>query len=350
MVVDEDRVTTLLDRVVADVGATLAAGNVVVGDRLGLYKALADGPQRPQELAARTGTAARYVEEWLRGQAASGYVAYDATAGAYSMTAEQVAVFADPDGEVHAPGAFRTALAGLRAEPHVTRAFRGDAPLRRDERDGNAGDYARYLDPRCPQDLLSRWIPALHGVEERLCAGARVADVGCGRGYLTLMMARAFPRSTFAGSDDRPAAVSRARRAASAALLDRRVGFEVAAPQSFSGGPYDLVTTFGILHDLGDPAGAARQVRRSAADGGTWLLVEPYAGRSVSENLTPVGRLFYALSAWHSVPRALSEPGCYSLGAQAGEEPVRKLVHDAGFTRFERVGETALSIAYAARP
>jgi SAM-dependent methyltransferase len=347
---DEDPMTALLDRVVADVGATVTAGTVVVGDRLGLYRALAGGPQRPQELAARTGTAPRYVEEWLRGQAASGYVDYDEAEGTYSLTAEQAAVFANPAGDVYAPGAFRMAVAGLRAEPLVTRAFRGDAPARPDERAADLGDYARFLDPCCPQDLLTRWIPALDGVEERLRAGARVADIGCGRGLTTVMMAQAFPHSAFAGSDEHPEAVTRARRRASAARLDHRVTFELAPPQSFSGGPYDLVTSFGTFHDLGDPAGAARQVRRSIATGGTWLIVEPYAGRTVAENLTPVGRLFYSLSAWHSVPRALSQPGGYSLGTQAGEEPLRKLVCDAGFSRFARIGETTLSIAYSARP
>jgi len=347
MDVDQDKLNEFLHRFVGDLGATMAAGGVVVGDRLGLYKALADKPLSPQELADRTGTAPRYVEEWLRGQAAGGYVEYDAQTGAYGLTAEQAFALTDPDGPLYAPGAFQLALGALRAEPQITEAFRTGAGLgwHRHDQDVFAG-CERFFRPGYVANLLPAWLPALDGVVEKLEAGAKVADVGCGLGASTELMATAFPKSAFSGSDYHSGSVDQARQRAG----NGRVRFEVASAQDFTGGPYDLVTTFDCLHDMGDPLGAARHILHSLAPDGTWMIVEPAAGETVSDNLNPVGRVYYSFSAFLCVPNALSQKGGYALGAQAGEEPIRRLVADAGFGRFRRAAETPFNIVYEARP
>jgi SAM-dependent methyltransferase len=351
MAVDEDRLMEFLHRFVGDLGATMAAGSVVVGDRLGLYKALADKPLLPQELAERTGTAPRYVEEWLRGQAAGGYVEYDPATGAYGLTEEQAFALTNPDGAVFAPGAFQLALGALKAEPRVTEAFRTGAGIGWHEHDGDVFDGCdRFFRPGYTANLVAGWLPALDGVVGRLREGIRVADVGCGHGASTVLMAQEFPRSTFAGSDYHAGSVEQARRKASDSGLDDRVRFAVATAQTFDGGPYDLVTTFDALHDMGDPLGAAKHIRRQLAPGGTWMIVEPAAGATVSDNLNPVGRVYYSFSQFLCVPNALSQEGGYSLGAQAGEEPVRRLAADAGFGRFRRVAQTPFNLVYEARP
>lgn len=328
MAVDEDRLMEFLHRFVGDLGATMAAGSVVVGDRLGLYRALADRPLRPQELAERTGTAPRYVEEWLRGQAAGGYVEHDAATGEYSL-----------------------ALGALKAEPEITEAFRTGAGLGWHQHDADVFvGCERFFRPGYSANLVSSWLPALDGIDEKLRAGIRVADVGCGYGASTMLMAQAFPKSTFTGSDYHGDSISQAHKGAEGAGLEDRVKFEVASAQTFDGGPYDLVTTFDTLHDMGDPLGAARHIRQKLTADGTWMIVEPAAGSSVSENLNPVGRVYYSFSAFLCVPNALSQDGGYSLGAQAGEEPVRRLATDAGFARFRRVAETPFNIVYEARP
>lgn len=351
MAIDQDRLMEFLGRFVGDLGATMAAGNVLVGDRLGLYRALADKPLRPQELAERTGTAPRYVEEWLRGQAAGGYIAYDADARTYWLTEEQAFALTDPDGAVYAPGAFQLALAALRAEPRITEAFRTGAGLGWHEHDPEVFlGCERFFRPGYLANLVSAWLPALDGMADRLRAGAAVADVGCGHGASTVLMAREYPRSTLVGSDYHEQSITQARARARDAGLDRRVSFEVASAQTFTGGPYDLVTSFDCLHDMGDPLGAARHVREALAPDGIWMIVEPYAGDAVSDNLNPVGRVYYSFSTFLCVPNALSQPGGYTLGAQAGEAPMRHLAADAGFTRFRRVAETPFNIVYEARP
>jgi 2-polyprenyl-3-methyl-5-hydroxy-6-metoxy-1,4-benzoquinol methylase len=321
-------------RFVADLGATVAAGNVVVGARLGLYEALGEQPLLPTELAVRTQTAARYVEEWLRGQAAGGYVEYDAETGRYWLTEEQRSALTGP-----VPGAFELALTALRAVPEITEAFRTG--------DGRGWDGHHLQLGFGP---LSSWLRALDGVETKLHAGARVADVGCGLGTATVLMAQAFETSSFAGWDAHQASIEQAEKGAAEAGVSGRVRFQVAPAHDFGGGPYDLVTTFDCLHDLGDPLRAARHIRESLTPDGTWMIAEPYAGDTVPDNLSPVGRVYYGLSTFLCVPNALSQPGGYSLGAQAGEEPVRHIAHDAGFTRFRRVAETPFTIVYEARP
>lgn len=351
MALDEGKLVEFLGRFVGDLGATMAAGNVIVGDRLGLYRALAERPARPDELAERTGTSPRYVEEWLRGQAAGGYVEYHAADGTYSMTEEQAFALTDPDGAVYVPGAFQLALGALRAEPQISEAFRTGRGLGWHEHDAEVFvGCERFFRPGYAANLVTSWLPALDGVEAKLRSGARVADVGCGHGASTVLMARAYPDATFVGSDYHDESITQARKRVADAGVDDRVSFEVAAAQTFTGGPYDLVTTFDCVHDMGDPLGAARHIRRSLATDGTWMLVEPYAGDSVSDNLNPVGRVYYSFSTFLCVPSALSQAGGYSLGAQAGEAAVRRVAIDAGFTRFRRAAETPFNIVYEARP
>jgi 2-polyprenyl-3-methyl-5-hydroxy-6-metoxy-1,4-benzoquinol methylase len=351
MDIDQDKLMDFLHRFVGDLGAAMAAGNVVVGDRLGLYRALAAGPLLPSELAERTGTAARYVDEWLRGQAAGGYAEYDAETGRYSLTPEQAFALTNPDGAVYAPGAFQLALGTLKAEPRVTEAFRTGAGLGWHEHDDEVFvGCERFFRPGYIANLAEAWLPALDGVTDRLRAGARVADIGCGHGASTILMAQAYPESTFTGSDYHEGSVLGARKRAADAGLADRVSFDVASAQTFGGGPYDLVTSFDCLHDMGDPVGAARHVREQLAPDGTWMVVEPRAEDTVAGNLNPVGRVFYSFSTFLCVPSALSQEGGYSLGAQAGEAAIGRLVHDAGFGSFRRVAETPFNLVYEARP
>lgn len=351
MAIDEGRLMAFVHKFVGDLGATMAAGGIVVGDRLGLYRALAERPMRPQELAERTGTAARYVEEWLRGQAAGGYVEYDEATGAYALTEEQAFALTNPNGPIFAPGAFQLAIGALRAEPQITQAFLTGDGLGWHEHDSDVfAGCERFFRPGYSASLTSSWLPALDGVEAKLRTGAQVADVGCGHGASTILMAQAFPSTTFVGSDYHAGSVEQATKRAEGLSLGDRVSFHTAAAQSFNGGPYDLVTMFDSLHDMGDPLGAARHVRSSLRDDGTWMIVEPAAGATVGDNLNPIGRVYYAFSAFLCVPNALSQAGGYSLGAQAGEEPIRRLAADAGFSRFRRAAETPFNIVYEARP
>jgi SAM-dependent methyltransferase len=351
MAIDQDKLNEFLHKFVGDLGATMAAGNVVVGDRLGFYRMLAEQPLQPHELAERTGTAARYVDEWLRGQAAGGYVEYDATTAAYSLTEEQAFALANPDGAVYAPGAFELALGALRSQHAVTEAFRTGAGVGWHEHDQQVfSGCERFFRPGYAANLVSAWLPALGGAEAKLSAGARVADIGCGHGASTMLMARAYPNSVFTGSDYHEQSVIQARKQAAEAGLTGQVTFEVAPAQDFTGGPYDLITSFDCLHDMGDPLGAARHIRQMLAPDGTWMVVEPFAGETVTDNLNAVGRVYYSFSTFLCVPNALSQDGGYSLGAQAGEEPIRRLAADAGYTRFRRVAETPFNIVYEARP
>jgi ubiquinone/menaquinone biosynthesis C-methylase UbiE len=340
-----------LGKFVGDLGATMAAGGVLIGERLGLYRALADKPRTAPELADATGTDARYVEEWARGQAAGGYVQYDATTGAYSLTEEQAFALTDPDGPVFVPGAFELAYGALQALPRITEAVRTGAGMGWHEHAGEVFEGCeRFFRPGYLANLTTAWLPALDGVEDKLRAGARVADIGCGHGASTVLMAGAYPNSTVVGSDYHAGSIDQARARAEEAGVNDRATFETADARTFGGGPFDLVTTFDALHDMGDPLGAARHVRESLAPDGTWMVVEPFAGDTVADNLNPVGRVYYSFSTFLCVPSALSQPGGYALGAQAGEPAIRRLATDAGFTRFARVAETPFNIVYEIRP
>lgn len=351
MALDEGRLTEFLGRFVTDLGATIAAGNVVVGHRLGLYQALADEPGTSDDLARRAECDPRYVAEWLRGQAAGGYVDYDPHADTYSLSEEQAFVLADPDGAVYAPGAFVLALGSLQAADRVVDAFRTGAGIGWHEHDHKVFvGCEQFFRPGYLANLVPNWIPALDGVEEKLRAGGRVADVGCGLGASTILFAEQYPDSHVMGCDYHDGSIELARKRAADAGVADRITFEVASAQTFAGSGYDLVTTFDCLHDMGDPLGAAGHIRRALAPDGTWLIVEPFAGDGVSDNLNPVGRVYYNFSTFLCVPNALSQPGGYALGAQAGERAIADVVARAGFTRFRRAAETPFNLVYEARP
>ena len=351
MTIDQDKLGELLGRFVGDLGATAAAGNVVVGHRLGLYRSLAEGPATAEELARRTGTDARYVAEWLRGQAAGGYVSCDPAAIRFSLTDEQAFALADPDGALYLPGAFLLALGALRAESQVTDAFRSGAGMGWHEHNEDVfSGCEMFFRPGYVANLTSSWIPALDGVAEKLAAGGRVADVGCGHGASTVLLAQAYPTSAITGSDYHQASVDTARKRAADAGLADRARFEVASAQTFSGTGYDLVATFDCLHDMGDPVGAARHIRQAVDADGTWLIVEPLAGDTLAENLNPVSRVYYSLSTFICVPAARSQSGGFALGAQAGEAAIREVTSQAGFSRFRRAAETPFNAVYEARP
>jgi 2-polyprenyl-3-methyl-5-hydroxy-6-metoxy-1,4-benzoquinol methylase len=350
MAVDEARLNELLNVMVGDVGAAMHAGNVVVGHRLGLYRALAEKPATAAELAERTGCHPRYITEWLRGQAAGGYVTVDLATETYSLTEEQEFTLTDPDGPVYLPGAFLLALGALRAEPRVTQVFRDGTGIGWHEHDDDVFDGCeQFFRPGYVGNLLTSWLPALDGVVDRLHAGARVADVGCGHGASTVLMAREFPRSAFVGSDYHAESIDQAAARAEEAGVGDRARFEVATAQNFGGGPYDLVTTFDCLHDMGDPRLAASHIRDSLAPGGTWMIVEPSAGETLADNLNPVSRSYYSFSTFLCVPNALSQHGGYSLGAQAGPRPIEQLARDAGFRSFRLVAQTPFNMVYEAR-
>lgn len=347
---DHKKVDEFLGRFVADLGATEAAGLTVIGHRLGLYRALAEGPATPEEFAERTGYHLRYLTEWLRGQAAGGYVGYDAETGRFHLTEEQAFCLADPNGP-NLPAAFLLALGMLRAEPRVTEAFRTGEGVAWHEHDEDVfvGCDA-FFRPGYVAALVPSWIPALDGVDAKLTAGAKVADVGCGLGSSSILLAEAYPRTTVSGSDYHAESIEQARKRAVEAGVGDRVAFEVATAQTFSGSDYDLVVMLDCLHDMGDPLGAAKRVREALAPDGTWLLVEPFAGDRPEDNFTPLGRIYYSGSTYLCVPNALSQPGGFALGAQAGEAAIRELTAEAGFTRFRRAAETPFNVVYEVRP
>jgi ubiquinone/menaquinone biosynthesis C-methylase UbiE len=350
MTIDQDKLGEFLGTFVADLGATIAAGNVVVGHRLGLYRNLASAPAAPEELAQRTGTDPRYVTEWLRGQAAGGYVTYDPATGQFSLTDEQAYALADPDG-LYLPGAFVLALGALRAESQVTDAFRTGAGMGWHEHHPDVfSGCEMFFRPGYVANLASSWIPALDGVAGKLAAGGRVADVGCGHGASTVLLAQAYPKAKVLGSDYHQASIDIARKRAADAGVAGNARFEVASAQTFSGTGYDLIATFDCLHDMGDPAGAARHIRQALDADGTWLIVEPLADDTLAGNLNPVGRVYYSFSTFLCVPNARSQPGGYTLGAQAGEAAIRRVAEQAGFTRFRRASETPFNAIYEARP
>ena len=339
-----------LGRVTADMGATGSAGLVVIGNRLGLYRALAQGPATSVQFAERTGYHERYLREWLRNQAAGGYVSYDPSTGEFFLTEEQAFCLADPNGPNISAG-FLIGLGYLRAEPRITEAFRtGEGVAWHEHNEDVFVGCDAFYRPGYVAELVPNWIPAVDGLHDKLTAGGRVADLGCGLGTSSVLMAQAYPRTTIIGSDYHPESIELARKKAAEAGVGDRVSFEVATAQTFGGTGYDLVTTFDALHDMGDPVGAARRVREALAEDGTWLLVEPNASDVVEENFNPVGRLYYAGSTFLCVPNGLSQPGGYALGAQAGEAAIREVATAAGFTRFRRAAESPFNLVYEIRP
>jgi SAM-dependent methyltransferase len=351
MALDQSRLEELLGRFVNDFGATGFAATVVIGDRLGLYRALATGPATAAELADRTSTHERYVAEWLAAQAASGYVSYDPTSGRFWLSEEQAFALANEDGPMYLPGAFQVMVAAVKDEPKVTQAFRSGAGVSWHEHDPDLfAGTERFFRPGYAANLISSWIPALDGVQAKLEAGALVADVGCGHGASTIIMAQAWPNSSFVGFDYHQPSIERAQKAAAKAGVADRCRFQVAAASDYPGAGYDLVAIFDALHDMGDPVGAATHIYQTLAPEGTFLLVEPYANDRLEDNLTPVGRAFYAASTLLCVPHSLSEEVGLALGAQAGERRLREVATAAGFGRFRRAAQTPFNLIFEARP
>jgi len=348
----QEKLEEFLGKVVADLGAAMNAALVVLGDRLGLYRALASsGPVSPEELARRTHTRERYVREWLCAQAAGGYLSYDSQTKRFWLPPEQAAALADETSPAYVAGGFHVAEAVVRAQERAADNFRSGKGMA-------WGDHAhclfegteRFFRPSYLGNLTRSWIPSLDGVEARLRSGARAADVGCGLGASTILMAQTYPRSTFCGFDAHAGSIALARERAQAAGVADRIRFEVARSTDFPGSGYDFVAHFDCLHDMGDPVGAARHVRRSLAADGVWMIVEPLAGDRIEENLNPVGRVYYAASTMLCVPASLAdgEPGM-ALGAQAGEARIRAVVHEGGFTRFRRASQTPFNSVFEAR-
>jgi SAM-dependent methyltransferase len=350
--IDMDKLMQFVFRAVGELGATLNTALVVMGDRLGLYRALAGaGPLSPAELAERTGTAERYVREWLNAQAAGGYVEYDPDSGRYTLPPEQAMALTDPDSPAYLPGAFQLALGTMADSPKIVEVARSGAGFGWHEHVHDVHEGCeRFFRPGYNANLIAGWLPALDGVVAKLERGALVADVGCGHGASTILMAQAFPNSTFAGSDYHAGSIETARRHAQEAGVADRVRFETAPAAGYGGTGYDLVTTFDCLHDMGDPAGAARHVHGTLKPGGTWMIVEPFAGDRVEENLNPVGRTFYSFSTLLCTPASLSQDVGLALGAQAGEARIRDVVTAGGFTRFRRAAETPFNLVFEARP
>lgn len=352
MALDPEKLNEFLHRGVVDFGAVFHAAMVLIGDKLGLYKALAErGPMNSQDLANATGTAERYVREWLGSQSAGGYVSYDPVSGRYSLSEEQAFALADENSPAFLPGAFQVALAAVKAEAKITDAFRSGNGLGWHEHDpGLFHGTERFFRPSYAANLVSSWIPALDGVEAILTRGARVADVGCGLGASTIIMAKAFPQSQFVGFDFHPASIDLARQRAAEAGVGERVGFEVAKAKEFPGKDYEFVTFFDCLHDMGDPLGAAKHVLASLKPEGTWMIVEPFAHDRVEDNLNPVGRAFYSASTLICTPASLSQEVGAALGAQAGKARLREVVMSGGFTRFKRATETPFNLVLEAKP
>jgi SAM-dependent methyltransferase len=350
--VDMDKLMSFVFRAVDEVGATLNTALVVMGDKLGLYRALAaGGALTPAELASRAGCAERYVREWLNAQAAGGFVEYQAESGRYWLPPEQAVALTDESSPAYLPGFFQIALGSVHDSPRITEAARTGVGVGWHDHVSDVHEGCeRFFRPGYNAHLVAEWLPALDGVTPKLEAGASVADVGCGHGASTILMAQAYPASTFAGFDYHDGSIKTAGGRAQAAGVNGRVRFQAAPAAAFPGDGYDLVTMFDCLHDMGDPAGAARHVLDALAPEGTWMIVEPAAGDRVEDNLNPVGRAYYAFSTLLCTPCSLSQEVGLALGAQAGEGRIRELVTGAGFSRFRRVAQTPFNVVFEARP
>jgi 2-polyprenyl-3-methyl-5-hydroxy-6-metoxy-1,4-benzoquinol methylase len=352
MAVNYEKLNELLGKAVVDIGAIVHAALVLIGEKHGLYKTLAkEGPMTPAELAKGTETAERYVTEWLASQAAGGYITYDESTGKFSLTEEQAFALAQEDSPVYLPGAFQVGLAAAKARTKMEEAFRSGAGLGWHEHDPELfHGTERFFRPGYAANLITSWIPSLKGVQEKLMEGARVADVGCGHGSSTILMAKAFPKSNFFGFDYHPASIETARNRAKDAGVQDRAKFEVAPAKDYPGQDYDLVTMFDCLHDMGDPIGASRHVKTTLKQDGTLMLVEPFAHDDLAQNLNPVGRLYYSGSTMICTPASRSQEVGMALGAQAGEKRLRDVLTKAGFTHFRRATETPFNLIFEVKP
>jgi 2-polyprenyl-3-methyl-5-hydroxy-6-metoxy-1,4-benzoquinol methylase len=347
---DDERLRDLVETSLVDLGGTVHAALAVVGDELGLYAAVDEaGPLTSAELADRTGTTERYVREWLRSQAAGGYVTYDPETDRYSLTPEQAHVLADEESPVFMPGAFQLVTSVAKIGPDLQAAFESGEGIGWHEHDEDVfHGTERFFGPSYGAFLLD-WIAALDGIDARLRSGGRIVDVGCGHGAPTISMAEAYPDATIVGVDYHEESIEVARERAETAGVADRVSFEVATAREYGGADYDLVTMFNCYHDMGDPVGVAAHVRETLGEDGSWMIVEPYADDRVENNLTPFGRLGYAISTLACTPNSLSQDVGYGLGAQAGEEQTREVVTAGGFTQFRRVAETPTSLVFEAK-
>ena len=348
--INEQKLDELVETSLVDLGATVHAALAVIGDELGLYATLDDaGPLTSAELAEETDTVERYVREWLRAQAAGGYVTYDPETDSYRLSPEQAYILSDADSPVFMPGAFQLVTSVAKIGPELLEAFRTGEGIGWHEHDEDVfHGTERFFGPSYGAFLID-WIEALDGVDETLQTGGRIADVGCGHGAPTIRMAEAYPDSTVVGVDYHEDSIAVARERAETAGVADRVDFEVATAREYTGSDYDLVTMFNCFHDMGDPVGVAAHVRETLADDGAWMIVEPYAEDRVEDNLTPFGRLAYSISTVACTPNSLSQEVGYGLGAQAGEEQTRAVVTDGGFTRFRRAAETPTSLVFEAK-
>ena len=350
--VDESKLNEFMGKALGDMGAAINTALILIGDRLGLYKAMAGaGPLTSQELAQKTGTAERYVREWLCAQAASGYVAYNSATGRFVLPDEQAMALAVENSPAFIPGAYQIIASTILDEPKVREAFKTGSGVGWHEHNCNLFEGTeRFFRPGYSAHLVAEWIPALDGVQAKLDAGGTVADVGCGYGVSTILMAQAYPRSRFVGFDYHAPSIEWARASAAKAGVSDRVSFEVASSKAFPGVDYDVVAFFDCLHDMGDPEGAAAHVRQSLKPDGTWMIVEPFANDKLEDNLNLVGRIYYAASTMVCTPASLSQEVGLALGAQAGEARLRDVVTKGGFTRFRRAAETPFNLILEARP
>lgn len=347
MTLDTTKLESLLGKVVNELGAASNAALVILGDKLGLFRALSTGAMTSAELAAATGTHERYVREWLSAQAASGFIGYDADSEKFSMSEEQAAVFADDESTVCMTGGFHLLTAVYHDEPRLADAFRSGSGLGwADHCNCLFCGVERFFRPGYKANLVAEWLPALDGVVAKLERGAKVADVGCGHGVSTMLMAQAFPKSEFVGIDFHDGSIAHARKQANGL---RNVRFETARAQDFPGSGYDLVTMFDALHDMGDPQGAIAHIRKTIKPDGTLMLVEPAAGDSLAENLNPVGRVYYAGSTHICVPTSLNQDVGAALGAQAGEKKLSEVIRKGGFAQVRKAVASPFNMVLEAR-
>ena len=351
--IDEGKLNTFIGQMLGDLGGASSIAMVRMGDALGLYQALhAQGPMTSAELASAAKVDPRYLREWLSNQASSNYLSYDPASAKFALPPEQAMVFAIPDSPVYLMGGFDLMAAMLENQPKVQAAFKSGGGVAWGDQAGCMFcAVARFFRPGYHNNIVSTWLPALGGdVMKKLEAGANVADVGCGHGWSTVLMAKAFPKSRFIGFDFHPGSIADAKAHAETHGVSANTRFEVGLAKDYPGKNFDLVTCFDCLHDMGDPAGAAAHIRQSLKDDGTWMICEPIAGDRLEQNLNPVGRLYYAASTMICVPTSLSQEVGTALGAQAGEARLREIILKAGFTRVRRAAETPFNMILEARP
>ncbi len=350
--IDMDKLHAFMGRAVGDMGAGLHAVLILLGDKLGLYKAMADSqPVTSAELAQRTGTNERYVREWLKANAASGYITYDPPTESFTLPPEQALALAIENSPAFLPGAFQIISSCFHDAGKIEDAFRTGKGVGWHEHHHDLfHGTERFFRPGYIANLTSSWIPALDGVTAKLQSGAKVADIGCGLGASTILMAKEYPQSEFFGFDYHAGSIDLAKAAAAREGVGDRVTFEVASAKAYPGKDYDFVAFFDCLHDMGDPRGAAAYVHSTMKPDGTWMIVEPYAEDTTEGNLNPVGRVFYSASTMLCVPASMSQEVGAALGAQAGEARIRDVVTSGGFERFRRATQTPFNLVFEARP